>query len=69
MLLLLWWLCKISKWPHVVVVVVAVVVGVNDRLVLEVRILSTEVVVVVVDAVVVVGIHFVNHIVYFVFLQ
>ena len=69
MLLLLWWLCKISKWPHVVVVVVAVVVGVNDRLVLEVRILSTEVVVVVVDAVVVVGIHFVNHIVYFVFLK
>ena len=67
-MLLLWWLCKIAKWPHVVVVV-AVVVGVNDRLVLEVRILSTEVVVVVVDAVVVVGIHFVNHIVYFVFLK
>ena len=68
-MLLLWWLCKIAKWPHVVVVVVAVVVGVNDWLVLEVRILSTEVVVVVVDAVVVVGIHFVNHIVNFVFLQ
>ena len=68
-MLLLWWLCKIAKWPHVVVVVVAVVVGVNDWLVLEVRILSTEVVVVVVDAVVVVGIHFVNHIVYFVFLK
>ena len=65
LLLLLWRLCKISNRPNVVVVIVAV--AVDDRLILEVRILSDKVVVNVV--VVVVRFDLVFDVVDFVFLK
>ena len=64
-MLLLWRLCKISNRPNVVVVIVAV--AVDDRLILEVRILSDKVVVNVV--VVVVRFDLVFDVVDFVFLK
>ena len=61
----MWRLCKISNRPNVVVVIVAV--AVDDRLILEVRILSDKVVVNVV--VVVVRFDLVFDVVDFVFLK